>query len=110
MALCKPVETDQECRALPTVYKATQSIAMLNLSEKTKVIPQGTQIAKVTLLRRQLQTEEPELPTLLENEGISELFEIDKNQLLDQNQKQQLKTLIYQYCDVWQLLKDSKYA
>ena len=48
--------------------------------------------------------EEPELPTLPENEGIAELFktlQIDKNQLLDQNQKQQLKTLIYQYHDVF---------
>ena len=64
----------------------------------------GTQIAKVALLRRQLSLEEPKFPTLPENEGIAELFEtlrIDQNQLLDQNQKQQLKTLIYQYCNVF---------
>ena len=57
IALFEPVYSDAECGALPAVYKATQKVAMLNLSKKTKLIPKGTKISKV-ILKRQLQAEE----------------------------------------------------
>ena len=72
--LCEPVATDQECRALPAIYRATQKVALINLSEKVKLIPKGTQIAKVTLLRKPM-AEEPELTPMSSDAEITELFE-----------------------------------
>ena len=101
--LCEPVETDQECRTIPAVYQATQQIAMLNLGDTTKIIHKGTQIAKVTLLRKAM-AEEPELSPMSSDADIAELFEklqIDNNKMLDDKQKQKLKALIFDYRDVF---------
>ena len=89
---------------VPAVYKATSRVTMLNLSEKTKMIPKGTMIGKVTILQKQVREPPEEEATFKAEEDTAELFkklQIDENQLLNREQKKRLKTLIYKYKDVF---------